>query len=311
MKKLAAAFIEENSSIPLKDIETTRSSTEYLTKPDNWAFRDGVKQISMNFKNIPQPYSDLIPHIKKLFTWELKHKSPSTANTLFHTLIYLLRNIQKLEPSSPPEITAEQIIVFKLQKKNHVHILAAIRPLLVDWSDLKLPGFGQEACKLIKSLKLKQYPLGEAVRTHDPIKGPFTDLEFDTISASLTNSYADGLINRENYILCYLFMTLAPRPVQAASLKCMDFELLPDGTYILRLPRAKKENKLLRSEFKKKNDSKAIRRDITFPRNIHKIRIQGHAGRRRSSTFISAEEKTILRKIRGIRISLHLSCIDI
>ncbi|HFF2380950.1 TPA: site-specific integrase [Pseudomonas aeruginosa] len=74
------------------------------------------------------------------------------------------------------------------------------------------------------------------------------------LQSALDRAYSDGEVDREVYLLTYLFMALGQRSVQYASLKVCDVGVASaqDGTviYTLRVPRAKQRNQLSRVEFK-------------------------------------------------------------
>lgn len=104
----------------------------------------------------------------------------------------------------------------------------------------------------MECLAPKQNPVGVAVATLDPKKGPLTDLEFEAIQIALNDAYSKNKITLEQLLLCYLFMGLGARPVQLASLKCSDL-IIPkssDGDYALKVPCAKQKDTLIRGDFK-------------------------------------------------------------
>ena len=101
--------------------------------------------------------------------------------------------------------------------------------------------------------------------THDPIHGPFTDMELESLQTSLDRAYVAGKVDIEGYLLAYLFMLLGQRPVQYAALKVSDVGVTyaQDGTavYTIRVPRAKQRNQLSRGEFKDRVTAVRLKRE--------------------------------------------------
>jgi hypothetical protein len=89
-----------------------------------------------------------------------------------------------------------------------------------------------DAAALLKQLRTQGNQKGEAVLTHDPIHGPFTDVELESLQSSLDKAYVAGEVDIEGYLLAYLFMLLGQRPVQYAALKVRDVGVAyaKDGT---------------------------------------------------------------------------------
>ncbi|WP_215846107.1 site-specific integrase, partial [Acidithiobacillus caldus] len=132
--------------------------------------------------------------------------------------------------------------------------LGSLSGLLKKWHSLGYSGVTTDAVALLKQLRNQGNRKGEAVLTHDPIEGPFTDIELESLQSSLDKAYVAGEVEIEGYLLAYLFMLLGQRPVQYAALKVRDVGVTyaKDGTavYTIRVPRAKQRNQLSRTEFK-------------------------------------------------------------
>lgn len=97
---------------------------------------------------------------------------------------------------------------------------------------------------------------GEAVLTHDPEKGAFSDIEYQSLLLELSTAYEKGKLTREDFILARLSLVMGMRPIQYASMKICDFHIL-DGEnseheYLLYIPRAKQRHQLSRESFTKR-----------------------------------------------------------
>lgn len=152
-------------------------------------------------------------------------------------------------------ISIEYLLQYRASlDKNHESNLGQLRPFLRTWVILGLPGIDEEAISVLYSMRLKGNPKGEAVRTADIDRGPFTDTEFQAVIRAINDAFASSEISTEDYILIWLFMALGARPVQLATLKIGDFVVTraSDGTptFLLRVPRAKQLLQKPRAELK-------------------------------------------------------------
>ena len=155
------------------------------------------------------------------------------------------------------EINSTDLINYraKLSDKTEWY-LSTLSGFLKKWHSLSYPGVTNDAAVLLNQLRLKGNRKGEAVLTHDPHDGPFTDIEIQSIQAELDRAYEQGRVALEPYLLVYLFMLLGQRPTQYAALKIRDVSVTraKDRTavYILHVPRAKQRHQISRTEFKER-----------------------------------------------------------
>ncbi|MFA7279287.1 MAG: site-specific integrase [Sterolibacterium sp.] len=252
MNTVVDQFLTHRSEQALPQTAKTRSGIEFAPNASVWAFRDGSMSISINFDLVHNLCAPLLPGLKKTLIWYLENRAPSTGHNLFHTFLRFSRFLTADYHESIRRITPEDILAYKMSSNQAEYILAQMRGLLIKWSKLGAPGVGQDVESFLGQIKLKRSPVGVAVATLDPKKGPFTDIEFEAIQVALNAAYSRDEIDAGKLLQCYLLMSLGARPVQLASLKCGDLitPRTPDGDYVLRVPRVKQKGKLGRSEFK-------------------------------------------------------------
>lgn len=252
MNNPAKQFIDNRVTLLLPKIARTRSGVEFSPRDEVWCFRDGVAQVSLNFFLIPNVFSPLLYGLKKTLLWYLENRAPNTANVIYSSFLWLIRHIDDGSGNTVERIRPEDILAIKMESDNAEYRLALTRYFLIKWSELGWGGVGSDVAYLLTRLTLKEKPSGVAVSTLDPKSGPFTDFEFEAIQTSINMAYAQGKIDVEHLLLCYLLMSLGVRPVQLALLKCSDLIVpkLPDGDYVLKVPRVKQKNSLPRNEFK-------------------------------------------------------------
>ncbi|AWJ86267.1 integrase (plasmid) [Azospirillum sp. TSH58] len=153
------------------------------------------------------------------------------------------------------EIGASHILSYRMTLDEGTEwYLGTLRGFFRIWRDLSLPGIGHEVVTLLDKMRLKGNRKGEAVRTADPLKGAFSDIEYSGVVNALHNGFAKNKISMENYILVWLFLALGARPIQLAALKLSDFSVVrasdKAAMYILKVTRAKQRGQALRTEFK-------------------------------------------------------------
>lgn len=124
---------------------------------------------------------------------------------------------------------------------------------LRDWVRRGFPGLDGSAIAHLEAGGDPQLERGRAVRTRDPLKGAYSDLEYDGMHRALHASYAAGEVSGQNYALCLLVQSIALRDAQIALMKTRDLivEERPDGSFlhVLRVPRVKQRSQNARDEF--------------------------------------------------------------
>jgi integrase len=101
---------------------------------------------------------------------------------------------------------------------------------------------------------------GVAVATKDPLTGPFTDFEFESINNAMAREYADGGVSVTTYTMALIFIATGARPVQIAAMKVKDVKVVDLGTgidYSIDVPRAKQRREP-RSEFRNRPLIKSV-----------------------------------------------------
>ncbi|MFA6902893.1 MAG: site-specific integrase [Gallionellaceae bacterium] len=252
MNKGVAQFLADRATLPLPRTARTRSGIKFSPNATKISFRDGNTRICINFKLLPDLCPQLELGLRKTILWYFENRAPRTANSGFTRFLTLARFLASDRREPIQHIGTLDILAFKMSSKKAEHILASIRGFLIKWCALSSPGIDQEVAYFLRSIKIRQHPVGVAVATLDSNIGPLTDFEFEAIQSALNNAYAHNQIKTENLLQCYLLMSLGIRPVQLASLKCGDLiePQTPDGDYMLKVPRAKQHGQLARDEFK-------------------------------------------------------------
>ena len=134
--------------------------------------------------------------------------------------------------------------------------LGNLAAFIKKWYELGYLGIETDAISFFKQIRLKGTRKGDAVRTMDPEKGPYTEIELHSIQAAINDAFGTGRITIREYILIWLFMALGARNIQVAALKLKDFNVqhASDGSssYLLNVPRAKQRVNRIRDQFKQR-----------------------------------------------------------
>jgi hypothetical protein len=161
-------------------------------------------------------------------------------------LLRLLKNIYATKKKALSCIRQEDLINWRIAiGKDREWWLGAVAGFLRKWKEFDSYVISDNAIDYLNETSFQGNPKGEAVRTHDPYKGPLIEIEQQMILNKSINAYANGLLESDEYILIWLFSTYGPRSVQLASLKLCDLEKRKgkNGTSyaILNIPRAKQQ----------------------------------------------------------------------
>lgn len=255
MNKLAKVPAGWHAATELPVLARTRSGIEFDPRADRWAYGESTYNTSLDFSSLRGVGRDFIKSAKLTLLWYAENMSQPHLVNMFMRLAHFLRFIEGKRVAPLTEITAPDLINYRATLTDATSwYFGSLAGLLKKWHGLGYPGVTDDAIMLLRQLRTKGNRKGEAVLTHDPMHGPYTDIELQSIQAALDRAYAEGGIDREAYLLAYLFMLLGQRAVQYAALKVCDVAVTTaqDGTsiYTLRVPRAKQRNKLSRTEFK-------------------------------------------------------------
>lgn len=254
MNKPAEAIARWGSAPELPVLARTRSGVEFAPRLDRWAYRDATETVNLDFSKWPVT-DKFIVSAKLSLLWYAEHLSPAHLSNMHERLGHYLRVVCDGRIHPLGEITSADLINYRSTLTSTTSwYLGSLSGLLKKWHRLGYSGVTTDAVALLKQLRTQGNRKGEAVLTHDPIHGPFTDVELESLQSSLDRAYVAGEVDIEGYLLAYLFMLLGQRPVQYAALKVRDVGVAyaKDGTavYTIRIPRAKQRNQLSRAEFK-------------------------------------------------------------
>jgi integrase len=241
-KQLKSTLPSEKFQLPLR--VTTRDGQIFNPADPWWRLSNGIARAWFNFGSMG--ITDALQFgLKSVLIWYLENHSIGHASGGFHKFKKLFKFIKQDNEGLVHEINALHLINFRAVKNSRNESdLSGLGAFLKKWFAMSLPGVNKNVPEYFKDVRLKGVVKGEAVRTMDPIKGPFTDLEFQLVHQALRRKYIKGELNLESYSLIWLVIVFGMRPSQYAAMKVCDI-WLPDNSqdsdvYIIQIPSAKK-----------------------------------------------------------------------
>lgn len=192
----------------------------------------------------------LCPILKNGFIHTLSYyaenQSPFTAEGYAIRLKYFLTD-HHIE-----EITCSTLINFK--SSNEGSVVGIIRTFFKKWHDLGYEGISSDVIILLNSWTIKGSERGRPVSSLDPVKGPFSDMEFEAIQEQLPVGFSEGSYDASEYTQVLISLNTGRRPIQISNIKAGDVFTAKSKEgiilYYINIPRAKQGGKW-RESFKR------------------------------------------------------------
>ncbi|WP_287991416.1 site-specific integrase [Acidiphilium sp.] len=234
----------------------TRFGSIFRPRSKTWVFREGVQYISINFALLDCVDDIVLQSLKATILWYLENWAPSTADAMFKHFLHMFRTLKTITGADCESIGVAEILNYKAALSDRTEwYLGSLASGIKRWGALGYPGVEKEAVVLLNEMRIKGGRKGEPVRTMCPITGPFSEIEYEAIISRLNGAYGNKSLNREDYLIGLLFITLGARPSQIASLKICDLTVKESSvsrgvSYSLSVPRAKQRGEITRGSFK-------------------------------------------------------------
>lgn len=245
----------------------TKAGFIFDSDEDCWSISEGVNRRVFNFEKV-NCNKALLYGMKGLVRFNLEVNSLAHSKNLFEELKNFINFSGK--PIDIMDATAFLNYKASISAKSQ-GVLSTLAGGIRKWRDLGYEGVSEDLHILLKEIRLKGNPKGEAVRTMDPYKGPLSEFEYQAIHKALEDAYESRRISLREYCLVRLFLTLGMRPIQYAGMKLSDLVISQgvDGNdiFLVKIPRAKQRN-ISRTEF--------LERRVTekFALNLFKHKIE-------------------------------------
>lgn len=221
-----------------------RSGASFDPRPDHWEWRDGPFLASLHFRRITGEYKKFVPALKQALLPFVKGSSSSHVLNLFGAFKHF-SDVTKTCPAG--DISTQNVSNYAAKLgSNEIGRLGTLNGLLQRWVELGLPGVDPKCATYLQERRKPGNKKGEAVRTRDPVKGPFSDDEYRALYSAANAAYGRGDYPLWGLLMTRLLLACGGRISQYASLKICDFDPL---TSLLLLPAGKTGDALGRSSF--------------------------------------------------------------
>lgn len=116
-----------------------------------------------------------------------------------------------------------------------LYYLGHIAAFLKFWLACGYPGVEAGVLAFFERVRIPGNVKGSAVRTHDPVTGPFTDAELQGILLAAREGHRRGIVSREDFAILLTLTATGARSGQVSMLVCGDFVVPPPGASPARL----------------------------------------------------------------------------
>jgi integrase len=209
-----------------------------------WICQDGVFRIYMDYSRVPAGYGALIPSFKNALRFYLRANSPAYCQNLFNSFIHFLTKIDG-PVGDCRSVHLRQIQQFESRLESHEKPrINALNALLQKWHGLGLAGVHEECTNYLSERRKPGNTKDEAVRTQDPVKGPYSQQEYTALYRAFDVAYGQGNLYLWTFILARLLFAVGGRISQYASMKILDFVIANDESgrriHQIKVPQVKK-----------------------------------------------------------------------
>lgn len=235
-------------TIRLPDTAFTRSGIAFRPNEEVWSWTDGPFRLLLDFRKIEVHSPALLPGLKQTLLVFAKGSSASHLGNLFQAFTHFLTTRRESTPLT--SITALEVSNYAARLMAHEKgRLGTLNVLFQKWDALNLDCIEPECARYLRERRKPGNEKGAAIRTRDPIAGPFSEGEYTALYKAVDAAYGAGELPRWVAILTRLLFACGGRISQYASLKVKDFRI--DGTaFALSLPQAKTREAHARVSFK-------------------------------------------------------------
>ncbi|WP_374592625.1 site-specific integrase [Aquabacterium sp.] len=228
----------------LPDRVVTRSKTSFDPRSDLWEWSDGPFIAHVDFTLLGVAGASYKSSLKAALLSYVTGHSSSHVENLFGAFIHFLNSAPKRDTWAINEQAVADYAA--MLAPNEKWRIGTLNGLLQKWVDLQLPGVTPECATYLREHRKPGNTKGDAVRTRDPVKGPFSEAEYTALYSAANAAYGKGELPLWTLLLARLLLACGGRISQYASLKLCDFN---PQTSVLKLPQVKTGLDHARSSF--------------------------------------------------------------
>lgn len=238
----------EELVVRLPEKAMTRGGVVFNPNDEVWAWFDGPFRLHLDFAKVNLTAAVPVESLKYALMVIAKRSSPSHVKNLFVIFQHFLT--RRKSPSQLTSITVEEVSNYAAQLEHRQRgNLGKLNALIQTWRALCLPGVSEDCADYLREKRKPGNDKGRAVRTWDPVGGPYTEEEFSALHKAVEAAYGQDELPLWAMLIHRLLFSTGARTAQLASLKIKDVNLTQFiGT--IALPLAKTREQHSRASFK-------------------------------------------------------------
>ena len=221
----------------LPDVAFTRSGIAFRPNDDVWDWTDGPFHLYIDFLRVKGRFAELREPLKSCLLVFAKGYSSSYVQNIFQSFQHFSVTRDPALPFSSISIAEVSNYAARLKAKEPWRI-GYFNVLVQKWVSLGVPGVDAESAQYLSEKRKPGNEKGAAVRTQDPVHGPFSAAEYTALYRAVDAAYGAGEIPLWVAILTRLLFACGGRISQYAALKLVDL-VSQQGKFVLRLPQVK------------------------------------------------------------------------
>ncbi|MDR3067161.1 MAG: site-specific integrase [Comamonas sp.] len=212
----------------------TRSGASFDPRLDVWAWPDGPYAARLDFGRFTGSRAFFKTSLKAALLPYIKGHSAKYVTNLFEAFVHFLDSVL----TYPTSVIGERDVANYAAKlrPHEKYRVGTLNGLLQKWVALHLPGVTADCAAYLREHRKPGNTKGDAVRTRDPIKGPFSEDEYKALYSAVNAAYGIGDMPLWALLLTRVLLACGGRISQYASLKLCDFDA---GKSVLKLPQVK------------------------------------------------------------------------
>lgn len=241
-------YISAPLALRLPETAFTRSGIAFRPIDEVWDWTDGPFRLYLDFRKVDLPATfprDSFRHTLLVFA---KRNSACYLSNLFGVFVHFLA--YRVGPAPLVSVTAVEVSNYAARLQDHEKWrLGTLNVLLQKWVALGLAGVESECAQYLRERRKPGNDKGAAVRTRDPVDGPFSEAEYTALYKAVDEAYGTGNVQQWVAVLTRLLFACGGRISQYASLKIFDLTE-SNGAFLLNLPQVKTREVHSRMSFK-------------------------------------------------------------
>lgn len=224
-------------ALRLPETAFTRSGIAFRPNEDVWDWTDGPFRVHLDFLKVNVPATFPLDSLKHALLIFAKRNSACYLTNLFQAFVHFVAH--RVDPKPLTSLTVAAVSNYAASLNDHEKWrISTLNVLLQKWVALGVNGVESDCAQYLRERRKPGNLKGAAVRTRDPVVGPFSEAEYTALYKAVDVAYGIGETPLWVSILTRLLFACGGRISQYASLKIKDL-VVGNGEFVLRLPQVK------------------------------------------------------------------------